>query len=101
MITQIKSINPFQAAKLLAAMYIAIGVIFIPLVILGDMISPNSEVSIDASLLAPFEYAAGAFLLVPILCWLYNIIAERIGGIEVTLGEVEPHPVSEIVPSDT
>ena len=36
-------------------------------------------------LIAPVFYAVGAFIFTAIVCWLYNAVAKRIGGIEFEL----------------
>jgi hypothetical protein len=36
---------------------------------------------------APFMYGALVFVLSAFLCWVYNLIAERLGGIEVEVIE--------------
>jgi len=52
----------------------------IPFIVRGE-----HGVGISLLLALPFLYAVVGFLSVALMCWLYNIIASRIGGIQLHL----------------
>lgn len=95
MATQIVSINPLQAGKFFAVMYFIIGVVFIPFALVGAIGNPDNAMPFGLLIIFPFLYAVLAFVFVPLFCWLYNKIAERLGGIEVTLRETDVDAAAE------
>jgi hypothetical protein len=38
-------------------------------------------------ILFPFLYALAALVLVPLGCWIYNVAAKLVGGLDVTVGD--------------
>ena len=91
MATQIVAVNPLQAAKVIGVMYFLVGLIFSPIVIFVILRDPDSVVSSGIALLIalilPFIYAIASFTITPIVCWIYNKVAGRIGGLEITIRE--------------
>ena len=87
---QVRSFGIFQTAKVAAVLYVVVTAIFaIPFGIIGAivaMISGKHEGLLSLLLLvAPIAYGIFGFLMVALMCWLYNVVATRIGGIEVEL----------------
>lgn len=88
---QVKSFGIFQTAKVLAAMYFIMTAIFaIPFAVIGTIVSilagkPEGLLSL-LFLVAPFFYAIIGGLTGALACWLYNMVAARIGGIEIEIG---------------
>ncbi|MGC9972723.1 MAG: hypothetical protein ABSE56_19245 [Bryobacteraceae bacterium] len=86
---EIKHIGVFQAAKFAAAMYLLISaVIVIPLTFIlmvfgGERANPFGLLA----LLLPLLYAIVGFVFTAIGCWVYNLVAMMVGGIEI---ELEP-----------
>jgi hypothetical protein len=90
---EIKSFGVFQNAKFAAVMYLVISaVIVIPLTFImmafaGDRANPFGLLA----LLLPILYAIIGFIFTAIGCWVYNLIASMVGGIEVEIvAKVEP-----------
>ena len=88
---QVKSFGVLQTAKFLAAMYFIMTAIFaIPFAVIGAIVSviagkPEGLFSL-LFLAAPFFYAIIGGLFGALACWLYNVVAARIGGIEIEIG---------------
>jgi hypothetical protein len=84
---EIKHIGVFQAAKFAAAMYLLISaVIVIPLTFIlmafgGERTNPYGLLV----LLLPLLYAIVGFVFTAIGCWVYNLVAMAVGGIEIEL----------------
>ena len=88
---QVKSFGIFQTAKVLAALYFIMTAIFaIPFAVIGAIVSVvagKPEGLLSLLLIAvPFFYAIIGGLFGALICWLYNVVAARIGGIEIELG---------------
>src|SRR5262249_30711985 len=87
---KIKSVNVLQTAKVMAAIYFILGlavcvlIIFVGLIEKGG-VGPRRLVT---AILSLFFYGIAGFVFTAIFCWLYNIIAARLGGIEIDL--IEP-----------
>ncbi len=81
---QIKSFNVIQTAKVLAALYFIfglVGTLIIASISLGAKKGPGP--GLVMAVLAPFIYGVVGFISTAAFCWLYNVIAKRLGGIEV------------------
>ena len=92
---QLKRFGILQTAKVAAVIYFLGAVVFcIPfglITMLGGIFSSqgNSMSTLFFGvfmLIAPFLYAAVSFVFVALGCWVYNLIARFIGGIEVDFG---------------
>ncbi len=87
---QIKSVGILQTAKLAGALYVVVTAIFaIPIGIIGALVSilagkPEGLIFL-VFIVAPIFYGIVGFLMVALLCWLYNVVAARMGGIEIEL----------------
>jgi hypothetical protein len=86
---EIKHVGVFQAAKFAAVMYLLISaVIVIPATfILMAFRSEGANPFGLLMLLAPVLYAIIGFIFTAIGCWIYNLIAMMVGGIQI---ELEP-----------
>lgn len=79
---------PHQAGKVLAIIYLPIAVI--SAIIMGLSMSAytgGSGVMIVVATLVGYPLLVYGFTALG--CWLYNIVAGRFGGIEITLTDVE------------
>jgi len=92
--TQISRIAPWQATKVFTIMYFMLGLVFATPMLLPTLIAGPQEgaegankVGIWFYLAMPFIYAIMGLIFTPISCWLYNMIAKYVGGIEFTLQE--------------
>jgi hypothetical protein len=85
---RIAHISIHQTSKVLAILYVVLGLLFIPigviLIISGQMVMGIIYV------LMPFIYGIVGYPLVAGMCWVYNMIAKSVGGIEFTI-ENEDH----------
>jgi hypothetical protein len=92
----LKSIEPVQSGKVSAAIYGLMSLIFVPFFALFPMIAiftPKTADSPPLLVLAgigiamaigmPILYAVMGFIIGVIGAWLYNVIANWIGGIQV------------------
>jgi hypothetical protein len=89
MIRRLIRISPWQTAKTLAAFYFAIALIAaIPLGLMFSLLPevPGQEKpGVMFFVLMPFLYLIVALIFVPLACWLYNVAARLMGGVEVTV----------------
>lgn len=85
---RIRRINPVQAAKIVATLYLFIGVIFVPIFIFISRFSPQgggffAGLGVGLAVLVPVLYAAFGFVGTLIAAALYNLVAGWVGGIEI------------------
>jgi hypothetical protein len=81
---EIKSFRIFQTAKVIAVLYTVLGFIEGAIVLIASLRHP-SRVPIFFSFGLPILFGVLGFILMVIMCWLYNLIAARIGGIAFEL----------------
>lgn len=84
---QIARISLFQTAKVIAVLYLVFGIIGLAVMVIRSMVQPEAGGFALSFLLVPFIYALVGFVLVMVFGWIYNQVAKRVGGIEVTLAE--------------
>ncbi len=91
---QVIRISPLQAAKVSAVIYFIMGALFaLPMALLTmfagapEGAEQSSSFNLIFIVMMPFAYALMGFILVPIGCWIYNLVAGWVGGIEITLKE--------------
>ena len=91
---EIKSINPLSVAKLCGLMYVIIGLVLGLIVGLVSLPStlivnvtgvPTILIGIFFGLLLALFYGVLGFLIGAASAWLYNKVADKIGGIEIEL----------------
>ncbi len=91
---RIKSVGVLSCAKMLGVLYGCMGLLFIPFALIAGLASmathqANSAIGGAAMLafgiLAPIIYGAMGFVCGAIGAWIYNLIAKRLGGIEIQL----------------
>ena len=85
---EIKSFKIFQTAKVIAVLYLIFG--FIEGVFLAIMIAHSHHPApfkgtLSVLIGAPILFGVLGFIFMVINCWLYNLIAARIGGIAFEL----------------
>ncbi len=89
MTKRLTRISPWQSAKTLAVIYFGMGVIFgIPFGLIMSLIPTvpgETRPSAAFFFLFPVFYALMALIFVPLGCWMYNVAARLVGGIEVTV----------------
>lgn len=92
----IKSVGVLSVGKVMGLLYAAMGLIFVPFFLLFSALGALSGQSVEAgfslvmaimfALFAPIFYGVFGFIAGVIMAFLYNLIAARLGGIEVELG---------------
>jgi hypothetical protein len=91
MTKRLTRIAPWQAGKLLAIVYFLFSLILmIPFYLLMQLAPPpppGSAPKFASSMvfIFPFLYGMGGLILVPLFCWLYNLSARFVGGLEVAV----------------
>jgi len=85
---QIKNFSILQTSKVLAILYGVIAILFVPFLLIPSIANGNGVSMIIFSLAAPFLYAILGFIFTALFCWIYNIVAKYVGGIEFTLEDV-------------
>jgi hypothetical protein len=88
---QIKSFGVLQTSKVIAALYFVLGLCFAVVVMIVSAVAHRGPRHAGILFLigAPIFYGAVGFVMGAIISWLYNVIAGRIGGIEIDLGSPE------------
>ncbi len=87
---QIKSFGILQTAPFVGVLYVVMTAIFaIPIGIVGALVAviagkPEGLIFL-LFIVAPIFYGIAGLLQVALMCWLYNVVAARIGGIEIEL----------------
>ena len=85
---RIKQVDVSQCAKMIAALYF---VFSLPLILLFMLLAPllgQTPASLGAVIAFPFLYAFVSYLSGVLCFWIYNLVAQRIGGFEYTAAEV-------------
>jgi len=96
-------VGVLSCAKILGVLYGCMGLLFIPIALIGGLASmaahqTNAAIGGAAMLafgiVAPFLYGGMGFVFGAIGAWIYNLIAKRLGGIEIQLEPVSADPFS-------
>jgi hypothetical protein len=91
-VRRVKRISPLQAGKMLGILYGAMGLLFVPFIVLMITLAPrgqNGQTALPAifggafALFAPVIYGVMGFVLGVIGAAIYNLAARFVGGIEV------------------
>ena len=81
---RIKKFGVAQTAKVVATIYGVMALIFvIPMMIFGSFSGVTPFGGSYVMLLMPLAYWVLTFIMTAIGCFVYNIIAEKTGGIEI------------------
>ena len=85
---RISRIAPWQAGKLFAVIYFGVSLFFVILFLVFNGLLPaqtRPHLGAGTLLLVPFLYALGGLIFIPIACWIYNLAASFVGGLEISL----------------
>lgn len=86
MAQRIRNIDPVQAAKVVAVLYLLIGTVLIPIFLFLAFMDSNAfGFGMGFMILIPVVYAVMGFIGTIVACALYNLVAGWVGGIEVEL----------------
>ena len=90
----LRSVNVMSCAKMMGAIYGGLGLILLPVLLLGGFAgllfgrnSPDSPgaVMLVLAILAPLFYGALGFVMGALAGWIYNLVTRQIGGIRLEL----------------
>lgn len=87
---RLSRIAPWQAGKLFALMYFFLSFLLILPMILIMTIAPSRpgpgpHFSPTLLIFFPFLYALVGLIFIPLVCWVYNLAAKVVGGLEVSV----------------
>jgi hypothetical protein len=89
---RIRRIGPLQLGKMLAILYGIMGLIFIPFFLMMSAFASQMPAAQRVGFMAlgagfavfvPLIYAAMGFVFGAVGAWIYNFVAQWVGGIEV------------------
>ena len=93
MIRRITRIAPWQAGKFFAVMYFILGLVFaVPIAVVAMLSSSaagQGPFGLGFAIALPFMYALGGLIVVPIACWIFNLVARLVGGLDVEVLHTE------------
>ncbi|MBV8143706.1 MAG: DUF3566 domain-containing protein [Gammaproteobacteria bacterium] len=83
-------IAPWQAGKIFAVVYFILSWTFVVPLELIALLAPTpaghgTHFSPALIILFPFLYALAGLVFVPLGCWIYNLAAKLVGGLDVTV----------------
>jgi hypothetical protein len=88
MMHEIKSFKIFQTAKVIAVLYLIFGLVEGVILAIAFAHSPHPHLfkgTLFALIGVPILFGLVGFISMVIICWLYNLVAARIGGIAFEL----------------
>lgn len=86
MVQRLSRFSIGQTAKVLGLLYGLMGLIFVPFLLIATMFSSGEEsIGIGLALALPILYGLLGFVFTAIGCALYNWVARKVGGIELSL----------------
>jgi hypothetical protein len=86
MVQRLSRFSIGQTAKVLGLLYGLMGLIFVPFFLLATMFSPDGPgFGVGFALAIPILYGLIGFVFTAIGCALYNWVATKVGGIELSL----------------
>ncbi|HHU99668.1 MAG: hypothetical protein WAR98_04020 [Bacteroidales bacterium] len=92
---KVKKIGVLQTSLISAIIFFFISlIVIVPIMLIMGIaggFSDNMEFAFGGLLfiLMPIMYAIMGFLMTALWCWLYNVIAKKIGGIEIEVEVIE------------
>jgi hypothetical protein len=89
MIKRIASFKVVQSSKTIALLYTLLGLVLAPFLIVASLLTGDGS-GVVAGLFAPILYGVLGFVGSAIGFFCYNLVATRVGGIEVVLTDTAP-----------
>lgn len=86
---QIVNVSILQNAKVMAALYFAISIPIMLIMMIPMMSQEGAGFSLMMLVLMPVLYTLIGFVFSLVGAWVYNLIAARVGGFEFTTTEVD------------
>ena len=92
----LKHVGPVSCARIMGTLYAALGIVIgaaVSLAVMVGAVASNTSrgagfgalIGVGAIVLFPILYGGMAFVVSLIGAWLYNVVADAVGGIEVDL----------------
>lgn len=90
MTKRLSRIAPWQAGKLFALVYFFLSLLFvIPMLLIRSIVptppGPGPKFGLGIVIIFPFLYALAGLIFVPLGCWIYNMAAKVVGGLQVSV----------------
>jgi len=86
MVHRLTSFSVGQTAKVVALLYALMALILVPFLIALSMASPEKDrLGLGFALALPVIYGVVGFIVTAIGCAMYNWLATKVGGIEITV----------------
>ena len=85
---RIKHVGVAQCAKMIAGIYFVISLPIVALVLLLAMSAGKASIGVGGLILLPFIYAFFSYLGGLLCAWIYNLVADKVGGFEYTTAEI-------------
>ncbi|TXF96490.1 hypothetical protein [Massilia arenae] len=85
---RIKHVGVVQCAKMIAGIYFVISLPIVALVLMVAMAAGKASIGVGGLILLPFVYAFFSYLGGLLCAWIYNLVANRVGGFEYTTAEI-------------
>ena len=85
---RIKHVGVTQCAKMIAGIYFIISLPIVACILLVAVVVDKASIGVGTLILLPFAYALGSYLGGLLTAWIYNTVANRIGGFEYTAAEI-------------
>jgi len=87
---RVSRIAPWQAGKLFALIYFFLSLLFvIPIALVSAVVpipaGPGHRLGTGFLIFVPFLYALAGLIFVPLGCWIYNMAAKVVGGLQVSV----------------
>jgi hypothetical protein len=82
---QISNVSVYQTSKIIGIMYFAITLIFVPFGLILFLSGARGHGFGIFMIFAPLIYGIAGFIFAAFAGWLYNLVAQQWGGIEVTV----------------
>jgi len=85
---EIKSFKIFQTAKVIAVLYVIFGFVEGAILLVAFAHAPHPHGlggTLVICIALPIAFGVVGFIFTVIMCWLYNVVAARIGGIAFEL----------------
>jgi hypothetical protein len=87
--SQIRSFSVHQTSMMIAVVYFVISLFLVPFLLIPIFTSPSPSPATYLMVLIPIPYAILGYIFTAIGCLIYNWLASKIGGIQVTTEEIK------------
>jgi predicted Co/Zn/Cd cation transporter (cation efflux family) len=85
---RVTRIAPWQAGKFFAVLYFIMGLLFaIPVAFFSAAAPEQAGFGVGFAIALPFVYALSGLIFVPIACWIFNLVAKLVGGLDFEVVE--------------